>query len=70
MTFSIPTINNAIARIITIETTVAPGNTIAIIARIMAKAPRPIWAARLHPGDFCELISHGMVLGLNYLKLQ
>jgi hypothetical protein len=36
----------------------------------MAKAPRPIWAARLHPGDFCELISHGMVLGLNYLKLQ
>jgi hypothetical protein len=36
----------------------------------MAKAPRPIWAARLHPGDFCELILHGMVLCLNYLKLQ
>jgi lambda repressor-like predicted transcriptional regulator len=68
MTFSIPTINNTMERIITKETSVRPGNTSAIMARIMAMAPRPIWAARFHPEDFCEFTMRRLIIS-NYLNV-
>ena len=50
-TFSIPTINKIIATILTNKTTVNAGETRTAIDIITAIIPRPICAARIHPGD-------------------
>lgn len=51
MIFSMPTKKSTTDSRITNDKNVSPGNAKAIIDKMIANAPRPIWAARIQLGD-------------------